>query len=109
MIKNRELVTSHFGYWPEFADGKVMRFAFDYSGVIELVVHYIDAEKQKSGHIGFRFDSVSDVELMELRSENVIDVLGISGGGPHTVTIDACCGLYGTFMCREIEVLYVNA
>ena len=55
MIKNKELVTSHFGYWPEFADGKVMRLTFDYSGDIEIVVHYIDAEKQKSGNIGLRF------------------------------------------------------
>jgi hypothetical protein len=109
MIKKKELVILHFGYWPEFADGKVNRFTFDASGAIELVIHYMDAENQISGYIGFRFGSVSDVELTELRSENVIDSFSINASEPHTVTIEACYGLVGTFMCKEIEVLYVNA
>lgn len=109
MIKNKDLVTSHFGYWPEFADGKVNGLTFDVSGVIELVIHYIDGEKQKPATIGLRFSSVSDVTLNELRSENVIDSLSISANDPHTVTIEACYGLDGTFKCKEIEVLYVNA
>ncbi len=109
MIKNKELVTSHFGYWPEFSDGKIDRLVFDKTGTIELVIRYIDSEKQKSAHIGLRFSSVSDVILTELRSENVIDSLLISGETSHNISIEACYGVDGSFMCKDIEVLYVNA
>lgn len=52
---------------------------------------------------------MSDVILTELRSENVIDSLLISGETSHNISIEACYGVDGSFMCKDIEVLYVNA
>lgn len=109
MFKQMELVTSYFGYWPEFADGKVVRITYDATGVIELVIFYIDAENQKAAHVGLRFVSVTDVVITELRSENVIDSLSLSEDAPHRVSVEACYGLSGTFMCKNVEVLYVYA
>lgn len=100
---------SYFGYWPEFADGKIMRFLIEMPGTIELAIHYIDSEKKKSAHIGLRFYCVSEVLLRELGVENVIDSLQIVGEAPHSIAIDACYGIYGTFLCKDVEVLHVNA
>jgi len=109
MITKEKLVTSYFGYWPEFADGKIEKLTYDATRGIELAVHYIDSVKQKSAHIGLRFGSVSDVSLNNLLSEKVIDSLRIIGSEPHGISIDACYGLDGSFKCKDVEVLYVDA
>ena len=105
MIAESHQVESYFGYWPEFADGKIERFAFLRSGSIELSISYIDGEKQVGATVSLKFSGVSEVDLSELRSENVLDALRISAGVPVQVSIEACYGLYGSFCCESVEVV----
>ena len=104
MISHAELVESIFGYWPEFADGRIELFSFEQPDVISLRIFYIDANIKKAATIGLRFAGVTEVDLSEFRSENVIDALSISSASPLVVTIEACFGLYGTFTCASAEV-----
>ena len=41
-------------------------------------------------------------------SENVIDSLRISGDAPYHISIEACYGVNGAFICAGVEVLYVS-
>jgi len=108
MIKNVTKVIEHFGYWPEFCDAKIKSFSND-SGVINITIDYIDSDQSKSALIDLKFSDVSQVELSELKSENVIDLLKISGNEPYEVVIEPCYGLGGAFKCSTIEVCGVNA
>ena len=107
MINHAEKVESYFGYWPLFCDGKIKSFAFARTGTIALVITYIDAKKQRGAEVNLMFFDVTEVELSELRSENVIDALRIPEEFPATVTLEACYGLEGSFRCAAAEVLSV--
>jgi hypothetical protein len=104
MILRADLVESIFGYWPEFADGRVTSFTFDAAGSISMVVSYIDSDLRKCARVGLRFSGVSKVDLSDLLSENVIDALHIPDLGAGIVDIQACHGLSGTFQCTGTEV-----
>ena len=108
MIKNVTKVIEHFGYWPEFCDAKIKSFSND-SGLINMSIHYIDSDQSKSATIDLRFSDVSQVELSELKSENVIDLLKISGSEPYEVIVEPCYGIGGSFTCSSIEVCGINA
>ena len=104
MISHAELVEDFFGYWPEFADAKVVNFGWAQPGAIELALHYIDAARGKDAVVNLRFSGVSNVGLTDLMSENVVDCLSISPGPPVAVELEACYGLAGTFQCSAVEV-----
>ncbi|MCW8943719.1 MAG: immunity 50 family protein [Sedimenticola sp.] len=108
MIKDRGKVVNHFGYWPEFADGKFTRFSYENIGLIEASIIYIDSNTSKVARIALKFNGVTDIQLSELKSENVIDEMSFIGESPTTVVIKACYGLNGSFMCTEIEVCSVH-
>jgi hypothetical protein len=105
MVTNAEEVTKHFGYWPEFADGRIFRFAFEAIGVISLTISYGDAMTRRSGEIDLRFTGVFEAELNELRAENVLDALRISEGQPMEVLLEAAYGLDGSFRCESASVV----
>jgi Immunity protein 50 len=105
MIKNSEPIISHFGYWPNFCDGKIEHISFDQQGVIELFINYVDSDQNKKANIGLRFSGVTDVELSELRLENIIDQLTITGVAPFVVSIDGTYGLCGNFNCTGAVVI----
>ena len=104
MISHAELVESIFGYWPEFADGRIELFSFEQPGVIRLRIFYIDSQINKAATVTLQFTGVTDVDLSELCKENIVDVLSISEASPFLVTIEACYGLGGTFVCTSAEV-----
>jgi len=104
MISRSELVEGFFGYWPQFADAKVVHFSWARSGEIDLALHYIDASEAKDAVVSFRFSGVRNVELTELKSENVVDCLSISRGALVGVELEACYGLGGSFECLAVEV-----
>jgi len=104
MISNSELVEAFFGYWPEFADAKGIKFGWAQSGAVDLALHYIDAGRGKNAIVSFRFDGVTNVRITDLVSENVLDCLSISPGTPIAVELEACHGLAGTFQCSNVEV-----
>lgn len=107
MIEHADKVESYFGYWPLFCDGKIKSIAFVQPGTITLVIFYIDADKQKGAEVTLTFSGVTDLELSELNSENVIDALHISEELPIQVMLEACYGLAGRFKCAAAEVSYV--
>lgn len=104
MISHAELVESFFGYWPEFSDGRIDLFSFERAGVISLKIFYGDLSIRRAAIVSLRFAGVTDIDLSELYSENVVDTLSVSPGSPATVTIEACYGLCGTFKCTSVEV-----
>lgn len=104
MISHAERVESYFGYWPLFCDGKITNFAIAQPGTITLVIAYTDAEKHRGAEVSLKFSGVTEVELSELRSENVIDALRIPEVFPAKVTLEACYGLVGGFRCAAVEV-----
>jgi hypothetical protein len=108
MIKNAEIVESYFGYWPLFCDGKIKNFTITQPGTITLVILYIDTEKRRGAEICLKFSGVTDVELSELRSENVIDTLCIPEEFPAQITLEACCGLAGSFKSTAVEVCFCD-
>ena len=104
MIARAEEVESYFGYWPLFCDGKIKSLTYIQPGTITLAISYVDAEKQKGAEVTLMFSGVTDVELSELRSENVIDALRIPENFPALVTLEACYGFAGSFKCVAVEV-----
>ena len=104
MILRSDAVESIFGYWPEFADAKVLRLAYESNGTICLDISYIDAKQGKGAVIGLRFTEAKDVALTDLLSENVLDRLHISEGAFMRVELEACYGLSGSFSCMGAEV-----
>jgi hypothetical protein len=107
MISHAELVESIFGYWPEFSDGRIELFSFEQPGVICLRIFYVDSQIDRAATVNLQFNGVTDVDLSELCKENIVDVLSVSEASPFLVTIEACYGLGGTFMCTSAEVTAV--
>lgn len=105
MVANAESVTSHFGYWPEFSDGTVLRFLFEAPGTISLSLRYGDATTGRSGEVDLRFERVTRAELDELREQNVLDALVLSDGPPMEVRLEAAYGLHGSFVCESVSVV----
>ncbi len=104
MISNSSPVESYFGYWPNFADGKIELFAFEKIGSIKLKIFYIDAHLHKQATVSLLFQGVSDVQFSELLSENVVDELQIGVGSPIQVVLESSYGLCGSFVCCSVTV-----
>ena len=104
MISRAELVDSIFGYWPEFSDGRIELFSFEQPDILCLRILYIDSNLKKAAAVSLRFAGVTNINLSELRPENVVDALSIPSVFPAIVTIEACYGLCGTFKCTSAEV-----
>ena len=107
-INNHDLIENIFGYWPEFSDSKLTRFSIVTDGPIEIGVHYTDANKGRSAHLGLRFNFVSAVNLSNLREQNIIDAIMINEEVQFTVVIESAFGLCGQFNCKSIEVTHAD-
>lgn len=107
-ILNQQKVISEFGYWPQFRDAKITKFAIN-SGCnrINLTIDYIDVDKNIQSEVDLAFEEICDVDLNGLFDENVIDLLSIesSSDGKMKICLDACYGLNGLFYCKSIIVL----
>ena len=104
MISGSDAVTSIFGYWPEFADARLLSFGYTAEGEITLSLSYIDASADKGAVVSLTFGDVRDIELTDLASENVLDSLAVSEGEHMTVTLEPCIGLGGRFTCTAATV-----
>ncbi|UXA51395.1 immunity 50 family protein [Xanthomonas prunicola] len=107
MILHADIVESIFGYWPDFADAKIVSVTYERPDSVRLTVDYIDAGAGKAAVVSLWFTGVTDLELTDLLSENVLDILGISHGAPIVVTLEACHGLQGRFHCSAVAVTAV--
>jgi hypothetical protein len=104
MIAQAEKVESYFGCWPDFSDGKITCFSYEDGTTISLAIDYIDRDKDKAAQVEIRFNGVSNIELTDVKSQNIIDVLRISHDQPIKVELEACYGLDGSFNCCTVEV-----
>jgi hypothetical protein len=104
MITGADSVTSIFGYWPEFADARLLSFGYTADGMLTFDLFYIDASADKGAVVSLAFSGAKDIELSDLASDNVLDCLTISAGVPVTVTLESCIGLGGRFMCMAATV-----
>jgi hypothetical protein len=77
MIQGAELVQSYFGYWPEFCDAKITSIVYEAHSSLVLGFCYIDSDLGRAADIQLKFLGVSDMELTDFASENVIDALEI--------------------------------
>ena len=108
MITASETVISVFGYWPEFADARVLSLGFPAQGTVSLVISYIDASAGKGAEVSLLFSGVRDLDLGSLASENVLDCLTVAPGNPMMVTLEPCIGLGGSFTCAAATVTGVS-
>ncbi|MFB9037412.1 Imm50 family immunity protein [Xanthomonas arboricola] len=104
MISQSDNVREIFGYWPDFADAKIVLFAYETPATVRLELSYIDAELQRAAIVGLRFTGVHELTLSELLSENVLDSLTVSDEMPMRVELAACYGVSGDFICTGAEV-----
>ena len=104
MITNTEAVEAYFGYWPEFADAPITRFSFAEGGQFSLTLNYIDADQGLAAEITLQFNGVSDVELTNLLTHNVVDRLSPGVAPPFRLEIEACAGLDGSFAYTSAQV-----
>lgn len=92
-------------YWPDFCDGKILSFSYEAPDLLQLGISYVDADKARGAQIQLKFVGVSDVNVSELRSQNVIDALRLTEGNPNRAVIDAAYGLAGDFNFQTAEVI----
>ncbi|ASK94941.1 immunity 50 family protein [Xanthomonas campestris pv. merremiae] len=85
-----------------------MLLTYERPDSVRLDISYIDADQQKSAIVGLRFTGVEDLDLADLRTENVLDILRISAGVPMRIELEACYGLSGSFTCKAAEVTRVT-
>jgi len=126
-VRNTEAVVRAFGYWPSFHDSPVT--AFDYnrhgSGEVDLSLHGWEMTKEvdergffrliKHHLVRFAFRGVSDADLDQFTSGNILFELGFStpeefgAAGKFSVTLDSAMGCEhcGSFCARSGEVLEV--
>ena len=105
MINDAEKIEHYFGYWPQFCDGRIERLVYEQAGIIELSIAYIDSDKALSATVFLQFCGVSELELYDLMTANVLDVLHIAEGDPIQVTLEAAYGLTGAFRCKKVSVV----
>jgi hypothetical protein len=77
MICGGDLVEAYFGYWPDFADGRVERFMFTLPASVFMTVYYIDSDLNKAARVELAFSGVKEIGLSEIASDNVIDRLAL--------------------------------
>ena len=108
MTEYKEEIVEYFGYWPAFCDGHIVSYErIDNS--IKLKIDYIDSDKSLRALIEISFQGTSDVHLSEYVPESVIDTLSILSGSQHWINLEPCYGLGGSFKCKHIQAIIVNA
>jgi len=109
----RDEVVSFFGYWPEFCDAKIRAFIFDrtkeHACSIKVRIYYIDSNQNKSAELEIEFGDVSELNINNIFTDNVLDNLIINSNksllnNQYEVLFIACAGLSGKFMCENIQV-----
>ena len=108
MVQNSAGVIAYFGYWPQFCDARIQQFSFCLPGTIKLSLFYIDSDKNKQATIELMFSNVTNMEFNDLITQNIIDKLDIRESTKTEVSIEAACGLYGSFLCAKAEVIHVT-
>ncbi|MCK7599187.1 immunity 50 family protein [Microbulbifer sp. CAU 1566] len=108
MSEYQKEVVSYFGYWPVFCDAPIKAFREE-GGAIELVLEYIDSNKNIQGTVSISFYGVTGNSLSEYEPSSVIDTLKILEGKQFWVSIEPCYGMGGSFKCTSVVAKIENA
>lgn len=114
-ISGKELVVNELGYWPEFADAKIIELVYisqpDATNNLSILLHYIDMEINRDLKVKVVLHGISDMFFNEFLSENVIDRLTISkvDSSNNIFEIEACVGLHGSCKCKFVTVELISS
>ncbi|MCM8813407.1 MAG: immunity 50 family protein [Candidatus Omnitrophica bacterium] len=119
-IKNSTPVVEYFGKWPSFHDAEITKIEINREGILLKILFYlfimsknIDSRGhyvlEKKSYIEMQFSGIEELKLFDFNVQNVIAGLIIksAAGGKKYIEIEPCYGLYGSFMCRDIEVMRI--
>ena len=107
-IDGEELSTQWFGKWPCFHDAEVVNLFLTRSG--ESVVRIYPYYPEKPATVEFILSGITDIELADFSSQNVISSLGIEktkAQYDHEVcrlTLSPCYGVAGRIDARSLRV-----
>ena len=131
-IRNSELLTSLFGYWPCFHDAEVVWLRLDRRATslgkgptVEALIHTFEmtSEVNTAGFyvlrnhvlVQLRFARVKEVVLDGFNHQNVLNGLSIKDIRHRQmehlnfeVAFDSTFGVTATFQCEEIEIVDVE-
>lgn len=110
-IIDEKKVIEIFGYWPKFCDAKFCELLFDFEvKAIAFTINYIDSDENINASIKLKFSEVSEVAVLNILSENVLDEILIIPNADlqYEISLIGCYGMHGTFFCKGIEVVSVQ-
>ncbi len=122
-IPGAEAVSAWFGGWPSFHDAELIQLQLNRSGISQLKVHawrtsYQPSDVDAQGHfrtdkhavVTFELAGITDLELRDFSSQNVLAALGVSRDGEIVrVHLSPSYGLGGRIDAREVKVSYLPA
>ena len=122
LIRNGELVTSHFGFWPSFHDAEVMRVELtrgegDPALILDLYAFEMLPEVDERGVyklakrcvVTLACNGCRGLELDGFNEQNVLAQLTIEPEGELLrVVLHPCYGIWAEFTCERVEVLRVR-
>lgn len=111
MVSQKNAISKHFGYFPEFADALILNLCFENSSTapseLSLTVYYLDAEQSKELKLKISLLDIYDLSFSDLFDQNVIDCLSITAIGSEQeeflLEIEACAGLRGQCKSKSLE------
>ncbi|HKS76700.1 MAG TPA: Imm50 family immunity protein [Terriglobales bacterium] len=107
-LTGAEAVRQWFGNWPDFHDAEVISLSLARKGqsVLRVYPYY----PHKPAVVDFIFEDVTDIELQDFSSQNVITSLGIetaidqNGDKVYRLVLGPCYGLAGRIDAKSIRV-----
>ena len=124
-ITGSSLVTTLFGYWPDFHDAEVLRLRFEATGdggpalFADVYVFEMTSDVAPNGQyvlknhvvVSFRFSGIDNLEMHGFNAQNAIMGLNISNiqegqmeGLAFEVEFEGSFGVSVKFMCRDVVV-----
>ena len=107
-IDGNEAIVNWFGTWPSFHDAEVISLLLARAGQSVLTVYpYFP---QKPAAVQFIFEEVSDLELHDFSSQNVIQTLEVgiavdqNGDQVYRTVLAPCYGLSGRIDSKSVRV-----
>ena len=107
-IAGAEALRQWFGSWPSFHDAEVISLSLARKGssVLRIYPYYPD----RCAIVDFIFEDVTDIELHDFSSQNVIMSLSIeraidqNGDPVYRLSLSPCYGLAGRIDAKSIRV-----
>lgn len=110
IIQGSDSVVRWFGVWPDFHDAEILYLNLTRSG--ESALRVFPDSSQKPAFVDFFLEEVTDLELADFSSQNVIYCLDIQTVTDQTnteavrLTLAPCYGLAGRIDAKRIRKLF---